>query len=247
MKKNKIFILSVVILIILIILYFIVYIPFKEKKSEQEHMEWQFTRADNLIEYGEFKGAIEAIEYAESYPCKFHDYKYEIKNAYAKIERIRKIRGSIDDSTMNRIANKYNLNKNYSDFQKITWYKSDYRFYFGVENNGKPTRLHMTLYYNIGWGSPDEVKYIKISTDKNVYTKEYKFTGISTLGKKYDWDADVQLSSDDMEMIKDIFTSVDTVKIRFYGRDGSWDYYEEEFKLDKKGYYAYQEVLENLW
>ena len=105
----------------------------------------------------------------------------------------------------------------------------------------------MRLDYSIGTGRPDEVEYVKFSTDENVYTKEYKFKGWPTLGKKYDWDTDVSLSSDDMEMLEDIFTSIGTVKIRYYGRDGSRDYYEESFKPNKKGYDAYQEVLENLW
>lgn len=239
MKKHKIFILSIFVLIIIIILYFVVYIPFKEQKDEKDSIECDLSLADYMMKHNEFKSALSFIELAESTECKYHNYKYEIENAYNKLDRLRKLYGSIDDSTMNSIANKYNLKKDYNDFQKITWYTDGPRLYFGIMKNGKATKLHMTLWIS----TSIEVKYVKISTDENVYTKDYIFKKL----RKYDNETDVELSNDDMKMLDDIFSSVGTVKIRYYGRGGSWDYEEGNLRLPKNVYDAYHELIENLW
>ena len=171
------------------------------------------------------------------------DLKSEIEYAYDILDIKRKIYGSISDSLLKKIIEKYNVNIQYYKIGEVRCYGDDYNnLYFEVLKDGNLTSLKMDFTYIVTDEYP--VKYvedIEISTDSYYYVRDYNFLKI---GDKCTYTLDVYK---DKKMIRDMVFNQNPVEIKFCDVNNNFDYCNKYINLSENTYKAYYEIEENCW
>ena len=189
----------------------------------------------------EFKNAKTKLDIAKVLN-QWVDLEYKIEYAYEDLEFKRKLYGSISDSLLKQIIEKYNVNK-INNSGEIRCYGDDCNnLYFEVFKDGNLSSLKMEFTYIVTDKYP--VKYvedIEISTDSYYYVRDYNFLKI---GDKCTYTLDVYK---DKKMIRDMVFNQNPVEIKFCDVNNNFDYCNKYINLSENTFKAYYEIEDNCW